>query len=145
MIILLKYIFTFLSDKAIITLLRASKPELILMLSLNLSPVTPDLVRRSDPAKSMKLILKDNFDLDILLILSINIMKIAWDLEDDSLDNVDAVFLFCEPDHRELIKLRFYFKASSLSCTRVSVVPEIYTCPVLSSLNVKELLGLMII
>ena len=71
------YDFTFLSESAIMTLLKANNPELIDTLSLNLSPVTPDLFNLSEPARSIKFILKDNLAFDILSILSIKIVKIA--------------------------------------------------------------------
>ena len=59
------------------TLLSANKPEFIHTLSLNLSQVTPDFVSRSEPAKSIKLILKDNLHLPTLLILSTKRVNIA--------------------------------------------------------------------
>ena len=54
-----KFITPFLSSaNDIITLLNAKRPELIETLSLNLSPVAPDFLILSDPAKSTKLILR---------------------------------------------------------------------------------------
>ncbi len=86
-LIIVKYT-PFLSEsaKAIITLLRAKRPEFIETLSLNLSPVTPDFFILSDPAKSTKLILKLTFSFVDLFIFSIKTVKIAWDLDETSFE-----------------------------------------------------------
>jgi len=63
-----------LSVKAIITLLKAKRPELIDTPSLKRSPVAPVFLSLSEPAKSTKFILKLYFSLDILLIFSMMIV-----------------------------------------------------------------------